>query len=92
MREKKELNETNECESYQNTLSQYLKSQNGRGTSRFFSQLIGAGSMNNNIDSENKAILDVAFQRCQLSKLNRIEKKLEELTNDHQIQQSNTPR
>lgn len=83
----KETNDTPECDTYRKIYSEFLKHQDGRGLRRNFSWLLGLDGSNNNREAEKKIQLDLAFQSCQLSKLDRMEKRIEKME-DSQITSS----
>lgn len=67
---------TTECETYFKILNEYSEGQAKRSIFRWAAFVNGVGSLNNNIDAEKKAILDLSFQQCLLSRVEKIESKL----------------
>ncbi len=70
------MNQTPECEKYFQILNEYRKDQDRRVLYRWAAFVQGIGSLNNNIDAETKSILDLSFQQCLLSRVERIESQL----------------
>ncbi len=74
----KETNDTSECETYRKIYSDFSKDQKSRGFRRNIAIVFGMDGSNNNREAEKKTQLDLAFQSCQLSKLDRMEKRIED--------------
>lgn len=83
----KETNDTSECETYRRIYSEFLKHQDSRGFRRNVALVFGTDGSNNNREAEKKTQLDLAFQSCQLSKLDRMEKRIAKME-DSQITSS----
>lgn len=75
----KKTNDTAECETYQKIYSEFLKDQADRGWRRSVALIFNTDGSNNNREAEKKTRLDLSYQRCELSKLDRIEKRIEKL-------------
>ncbi len=76
--------ETSECENYKKFLEEYLIDQQTRQARRIGSWLFNIESNNNNREAEKLSKIELAFQSCELSRLNKIEEQLERMSQEHQ--------